>query len=122
MAKKKVARKKKKSTSKNGKATLTTKDKRTITQLRRLADGVVSSAKRSRDPFIDVPMRTLSNVRYSPRKRIIEMGGNTNRRQLFNLSQAKSYMQTMLVASGCKQLIEEGKSTSIRGLYYLLKQ
>jgi len=121
MAKKKVARKKKKSTSKNGKATLTTKDKRTITQLRRLADGVVSSAKRSRDPFIDVPMRTLSNVRYSPRKRIIEMGGNTNRRQLFNLSQAKSYMQTMLVASGCKQLIEEGKSTSIRGLYYLLK-
>ena len=85
MAKKKVARKKKKSTSKNGKAILTTKDKRTITQLRRLADGVVSSAKRSRDPFIDVPMRTLSNVRYSPRKRIIEMGGNTNRRQLFNL-------------------------------------
>ena len=30
-------------------------------------------------------------------------------------------MQTMLVGSGCKQLIEEGKTTSIRGLYYLLK-
>ena len=49
------------------------------------------------------------------------MGSNTNRRQLFNLSQAKSYMQTMLVGSGCKQLIEQGKTTSIRGLYYLLK-
>jgi DNA topoisomerase-6 subunit A len=49
------------------------------------------------------------------------MGKNTNRRQLFNLSQAKSYMQTMLVASGAKQLIEQGKTTSIRGLYYLLK-
>jgi DNA topoisomerase-6 subunit A len=49
------------------------------------------------------------------------MGRNTNRRELFNLSQAKAYMQTMLVASGCKRLIDEGKTTSIRGMYYLLK-
>ena len=49
------------------------------------------------------------------------MGGNTNRRYLFNLSQAKTYMQTMLVASGATQLIEQGKTTSIRGLFYLLK-
>jgi DNA topoisomerase VI subunit A len=49
------------------------------------------------------------------------MGSGKNRRELFNLSQAKSYMQTMLVSSGCKQLIEEDKTTSIRGLYYLLK-
>ena len=103
------------------KAAATPQDKRTLTQLRRLADGVVSAANRSRDPYIDIPTRALSNVRYSPRKRIIEMGSNTNRRQLFNLSQAKSYMQTMLVASGCKRLIEEGKTTSIRGLFYLLK-
>ena len=50
------------------------------------------------------------------------MGKNKNRRQLFNLSQAKSYMQTLLVASGCYDLIQQGKSTSIRGLYYKLKR
>ena len=49
------------------------------------------------------------------------MGSAKNRRQLFNLSQAKSYMQTLLVASGCKSLIEQSKTTSIRGLFYLLK-
>jgi DNA topoisomerase-6 subunit A len=49
------------------------------------------------------------------------MGSSSNRRELFNLSQARSYMQTLLVGSGCKQLIEQGKTTSIRGLYYLLK-
>lgn len=119
MAKKKV--KKKTSTQKNGKPKLKARDARTLTQLRDLANGVVVAARRSRDPYVDIPTRSLSNVRYSPRKRIIEMGNNTNRRQLFNLSQAKSYMQTMLVASGCKRLIEEGKSTSIRGLFYLLK-
>ena len=60
-------------------------------------------------------------MRYNKTKRFIEMGSGKNRRELFNLSQAKSYMQTMLVGSGCKRLIEQGKTTSIRGLYYLLK-
>ncbi|MBI84970.1 MAG: DNA topoisomerase VI [Planctomycetaceae bacterium] len=105
----------------NGNSRLKVRDKRTLGQLRNLADGVVTAANRSRDPYVDIPTRSLSNVKYSPRKRIIEMGKNTNRRQLFNLSQAKSYMQTMLVGSGCKRLIEQGKTLSIRGLYYMLK-
>ena len=122
MAKKKVLRKKKVKKKPSGETVrLTATDKRTMASLRGLADGVVRAATRKREPHVDIPSRTLSNVRYSPRKKIIEMGKNTNRRQLFNLSQAKSYMQTMLVASGCKQLIGQGKTTSIRGLYYLLK-
>ncbi len=124
MAKRKVVRKKvankKKGTGKSS-ARKSKSDEQTLGSLSGLADGVVRSAQRKRDLFMDIPSRTLSNVRYSPRKRIIEMGTNTNRRQLFNLSQAKAYMQTMLVGSGCKRLIEQGKTTSIRGLFYLLK-
>lgn len=86
-----------------------------------LADGVASAAGKHRDPHLEIPTRSLSNVRFNKSRKIIEMGGQTNRRQLFNLSQAKSYMQTLLVATGCKQLIEQQKTTSIRGLYYLLK-
>ena len=100
---------------------LAERDRKTLTEIENLADGVATAADRRRDPHVDIPSRTLSNVRYNKSKRFIEMGRNTNRRQLFNLSQAKSFMQTMLVASGAKQLIEEGKTTSIRGLYYLLK-
>ncbi len=120
MAKRKVRRKT--ATAASGKkAKLSASDKKTMASLKNLADGVVRAAERRRDPHVDIPSRTLSNVHYSPRKRIIEMGSNTNRRQLFNLSQAKAYMQTVLVGSGCKRLIEEGKTTSIRGLFYLLK-
>jgi DNA topoisomerase-6 subunit A len=86
-----------------------------------LADEVATAAERKRDPWLDIPTRSLSNVRFNKSRKIIEMGGQTNRRQLFNLSQAKSYMQTLLVATGCKSLIEQQKTTSIRGLYYLLK-
>src|SRR5262245_65785801 len=83
---------------------LTARDKKTNDSLVGLADRVVSAAKNRRDPYVDIPSRTLANVHFSPRKKIIEMGNAKNRRQLFDLSQAKAYMRTMLVASGCKKL------------------
>jgi DNA topoisomerase-6 subunit A len=100
---------------------LSLRDKKTLSRLTGLADHVVSAARARRDPHVDIPSRTLSNVRYSPRKRIIEMGNGKNRRQLFDLSQAKAYMRTVLVASGCKKLLDQGKTTSLRGLFYMLK-
>jgi len=124
MAKKKIVRRKiakKAPAVPKPKPKLTARDKRTLQQLNGLAESVVVAAEKRRDPHMDIPTRSLSNVRFNAAKRFIEMGKKTNRRQLFNLSQAKSFMQTMLVASGTKQLIEQDKTTSIRGLYYLLK-
>ena len=102
-------------------AKLSEKDKKTLGNLRELAGGVATFAERSRAPHLEVPSRSLSNVRFNQSRKIIEMGSGTNRRELFNLSQAKSYMQTLLVGSGAKRLIEQGKTTSLRGLYYMLK-
>jgi DNA topoisomerase-6 subunit A len=102
-------------------AVMTAKDNKTLKSIRELADGVVHSADRGRPPHVEIPSRSLSNVRFNKTKRIIEMGSGSNKRELFNLNQAKSYMQTLLVGSGAKQLIEQGKTTSIRGLFYLLK-
>lgn len=119
-----MAKRSRKSSS-NGSATstaqLTPRDKRTLGVIRELADQVVTAADKRRDPHVDIPSRTLSNVHYSPRKRIIEMGKSTNRRLLFDLGQAKAYMRTMLVASGCKKLLDQSKTISIRGMYYMLK-
>jgi DNA topoisomerase-6 subunit A len=100
---------------------LSDRDKKTLRDLVSLADRIVSDADKKRDPYLDIPARTLSNIKYNKTKRFLEMGSNSNRRQLFNLSQAKVYMQSLLVASGSKRLIDEGKTTSLRGLYYMLK-
>ena len=102
-------------------ATLPAIDLKTRRLIVALADEVAAAAEKRRDPWLDIPTRSLANVRFNKARKIVEMGGLKNRRQLFNLSQAKSYMQTLLVATGCKQLIEQQKTTSIRGLYYLLK-
>src|SRR5437762_749234 len=100
---------------------LSVKDKKTLGSLRELAGNVTAFAERSRAPHLEIPSRSLSNVRFNQSRKIIEMGSGTNRRELFNLSQAKAYMQTLLVGSGVKQLINQGKTTSIRGMFYLLK-
>src|SRR6185295_8480780 len=107
--------------SATGQSALSVKDKKTLASIRGLADEVAESAERGRAPHVEIPSRSLTNVRFNQSKRIIEMGSGTNRRELFNLNQAKSYMQTLLVGTGCKQLIDQGKTTSIRGLFYLLK-
>src|SRR3954464_7702512 len=111
----------KKAPSTPDKSARTAKDRKTLGSIRGLADSVIQSAERGRAPHVDIPSRSLSNVKFNQSKRIIEMGSGTSRRELFNLSQARSYMQTLLVGSGCKQLIDQGKTTSIRGLFYLLK-
>jgi DNA topoisomerase VI subunit A len=110
-----------KKTKTAAKVKLNARDKKTVGEIVGLATGVVTAAEKRRDPYLDIPARSLSNVKYNRQKRFIEMGNAKNRRHLFNLSQAKSYMQTMLVASGCKTLIDQTKTTSIRGLFYLLK-
>ncbi|HOW19668.1 MAG TPA: DNA topoisomerase IV subunit A, partial [Phycisphaerae bacterium] len=73
------------------------------------------------DPYVDIPLRTLSNVEFNPKKQIIEMKSGKLRRNFFDMKMARSFMQTLLIASGCKQLIDEGKTNSIRGLYYMTK-
>ena len=100
---------------------LTEVDKKTIDRLETLAEKVVTAAGRTAGPQFEVPTRSLSNVRFNQRRKILEMGKNTTTRQLFNLSQAKSFMQTVLVGKGTHELIREGKTTSLRGMFYNLK-
>ena len=137
MAKKKVVRKKKVAkkssttsqiaampsaeSSKRPPVKLTKKDAGTLGKLNDIANNVVKFADRKKDPLLDIPLRSLSNVSFNQSKKILEMGKKTTQRQLFNLSQAKSFMQTMLVGSGAKQLIEGGKTSSIRSMFYMLK-
>ncbi len=83
-----------------------------------MAQSVVKTALAGDDPFVDVPTRSLSNTNYNRKRRILEMGQSTQRRNLFNLGQARKFMQTMIVSSACKDLLEAEKTLSLRGMYY----
>jgi len=83
-----------------------------------LAEGVVRSSLAGREPRFEVPTRSMGNTRWNKSRRILQMGSGTQERQLFNLSQAKRFMQTMLQAQGVKELAEADKTLSLRGMYY----
>jgi DNA topoisomerase VI subunit A len=97
------------------------RDTRTLRKLVDLADGVSRSALAGREPRIEVPTRTKSNTIWNKRQGILQMGSATSERELFNLNQAKQFMQTMLHASTIKDLIEAGKTSSLRGVFYKAK-
>ena len=94
-----------------------------------LAKHVSGQAHDRHDLFVDIPSRTLSNVKFNQKKGIIELLDGKQRRSFFSLlgrrkgegSQAKKFMQTLRVAEVCKKLIDANDSTSIRDLFYNLK-
>ncbi len=94
------------------------RDERTMKHLVGLADGVAKSSLGYRDPWVDVPARTLANTTFNKKRRTLEMGDAAQKRNLFNVGQAKKFMQTMLLGSGVKSLIDAGKTLSLRGMYY----
>ena len=96
-------------------------DKKTVQKIERLAASVLQATKGGKNPFVEIPIRSLANVKFNERKRLIELGSQKQRRYFFNVSMAKKFMQTFLVSEACKELIDAGKTTSIRDLYYMTK-
>jgi len=96
-------------------------DREVLNRLAKLGEDVAAQIKRSRDPAVEIPVRSLANVRFDERRSIIELGDQTQARNFFNVGMAKKFMQTLLVAAGCKEFVESGKTTSLRDLYYRLK-
>src|SRR5215475_3729981 len=95
--------------------------KKTAAKIEKLAEGVLATVKGGKNPALDIPIRSLANVKWSEKKRLVELGNQKQKRYFFNVSMAKKFMQTFLVSDACKELIESGKTTSIRDLYYITK-
>jgi DNA topoisomerase-6 subunit A len=97
------------------------RDAVTLTKIEKLARSVLSEATRGKNPAVEIRTRALSNVSFNKTKKIIELGDKTQSREFFNTAMVRKFMQTMLVASKCKTLIDEGKTVSIRQMYYMSK-
>jgi DNA topoisomerase-6 subunit A len=100
---------------------LKVRDARTMSKLVELADDVAKRAIAGKEPRLDVPLRTRSNTNWNKKRGILEMGDATSERELFNLNQAKQFMQTMVHMSNIKELIETQKTSSLRSLFYAAK-
>src|SRR5215472_10013705 len=103
------------------KAKATARDTQTLSKIEKLARQVLTQANKGSNPALEIRTRTLTNVSFNEKKKIIELGDRTQSREFFNTAMVRKFMQTMLVASKCKTLIDEGKTVSIRQMYYMSK-
>lgn len=120
MAKKKTTKKPsgKKRTKKSAASSRKERDAKTAKSLEGLAEEIVKSALSGREPKMDVPTRSAGNTKWNKSKGILQMGSAAQERQLFNMGQARKFMQTLLHGQGISNLIEQEKTLSLRGMYY----
>jgi DNA topoisomerase VI subunit A len=95
--------------------------KQTAHKIEKLAEAVMRSVKGGQNPFVEIPIRSLANVKFNEKRGLVELGNQKQRRYFFTFAMAKKFMQTFLVSDACKELVEAGKTTSIRDLYYITK-
>jgi len=91
-------------------------------KLETLGEDVLKDIEASKNPDIDIPVRSLSNVVWNEKAKMLTLGNKIAKRYLFNVGQAKSFMQTLLMGAFCKELQEQGIHTSLRDAFYALKR
>jgi DNA topoisomerase-6 subunit A len=94
------------------------RDARTLSRIVNLADDITKRTFSGKEPKVEIPLRTKSNTIWDKKRGILQMGDATAERELFNLNQAKQFMQTCLHSKSIKELIEVEKTLSLRGMFY----
>ncbi len=103
--------------SKKSKASKNAKEK-----LVGMGNRIIKEIESKKNPQIEIPIRSLSNIVYDEKTKSLMLGNKTSKRFLFNVAHAKKFMQTMIVASFCKRLLDENIHTSLRDMFYNLKR
>lgn len=91
-----------------------------LKKLMDLATGIHKEINRGRRPHILVPIRSLSNVTFAPRKGYFVIGSRKSRRTL-SFQTVKPFAQTIRLMAFAKHLIETDDFASKREVYYTSK-
>ncbi|RLE98581.1 MAG: DNA topoisomerase VI, partial [Thermoprotei archaeon] len=81
---------------------------------RRLRDQIL----KGEPPALEIPARTLANVVWDPKSKMLRLGPRKLRREFLDMGEAKKFMQTVLMLSLIVRARREGDYPTIRDLYY----
>ena len=97
------------------------KEKHNVKKIIKFGEDIVKQIYNNQNPQYQISQRSLSNVIFDEKNKIIIFGDKTQTRSYFNINQAKKFMQSLLIAAKSKEVIENSKTATIRELYYQLK-
>ena len=91
-------------------------------ELVNLGKSIVKDIKNGENPKIELSVRGLSNVVYDKESKTLGLGNKTAQRFFFNAAHSKKFLQTIEVASICKNLLDVQKHASLRDVFYMAKR
>lgn len=92
-------------------------------ELVKLGNGILKDIENKKNPKIDIPIRTLSNIVYDEKAKSLTLGDKSSKRYFFNVAHAKKFMQTIMISAFIKkELLDEEIHTSLRDMFYNLKR
>ncbi len=92
-----------------------------VSKLANLGKDVTEDIMLHQSPRIKMPQRSISNIHFNERDNLLELGDKMSTRSFLNVAHSRKFMQTILIASKCKEFVSKDKTASIRELYYQLK-
>ena len=91
-----------------------------VNQIKETAILVRSKIQRRSKPTLSFPLRTLSNVKYRPKRGFLELKGKKKTRTL-TVATVKTFAQTLRMMSQAKTLVEDDEIMTKREAYYVSK-
>ncbi|MFH1592891.1 MAG: DNA topoisomerase IV subunit A [Candidatus Woesearchaeota archaeon] len=91
-------------------------------ELKKFGKDLVGQVKKGKNPLIELPVRSLSNVEFDKKSRTLVLGNKMASRQFFNVAHAKKFLQTLEVAKVSGDLLKEKKHASLRDVFYMVKR
>ena len=83
---------------------------------------LVRQAEKGENPWMDVPIRALSNVVFDPKSKTITLGDKSSKRYFFNVAHVRKFVQTVEAAATAKEMIGEDKHLSLRQTFYRMRR
>lgn len=90
--------------------------------LKQIGEKVLKDIESGSNPSLDVPIRTLSNVKFDEESRMLTMGEAIAKRYFFNVAHVRKFVQTIEAAAVAKELIDVNKHLSLREAFYRMKR
>lgn len=91
-------------------------------ELENLGKKILQQIEKNENPYLEVPIRALSNIRFDEKTKLLKLGEKKAKRFFLNVAHAKKFMQTLIIASKCKELLNENIHTSLRDMFYAVKR
>ena len=90
--------------------------------LEKFGKDLANQVKKEKNPSIELPVRSLSNISFDKKTRTLVLGKSMAKRFFFNVAHAKQFLQTLEVAKVSNDLLKEGKHASLRDVFYMVKR